>query len=70
MLIVDDDGIMHEVIKVRKEATNGDMVKEMYPDARVIEQDHNIYILNDNDPANYIFCKFPRSWWNKRYNLI
>lgn len=70
MIIVDDDGVMHEVIKVPREATNGDIIKEMYPDARIIDQGSVIYILNDNDPANYISCRFPRSFWDKRYNSI
>lgn len=65
----DYDIPIHNAIIIPKGATNGDMIKAMFPNCEQKEHMHNGYfeMYFDNDLKNASYMRVSKDWWNTPY---
>ena len=59
-----EDEILYGV-DFTKNATNGDIIKEMFPNFEIVDLDP--IILEQNYPKPFCKMQFNRKWWNAPY---
>ena len=63
-LVVNDD--RWDMVKIPADATNGDVIKAMFPDAKPIRAYNDSVFIRMWKPF-FVACELDTSWWNAKY---
>lgn len=56
-------------INIPEDATNGDVIKAMFPDAEPIKKYTNSVFIRAWKPF-FVACEFDTDWWNAKYKRV